>query len=48
VADELRRQYLIGYYSEGSADTKAERKLKVKVNRSKVTVKARRSYTYTR
>ncbi len=45
VADELRRQYVLGYRptepSRGGA-----RKIKVKVNRKQVRVRARESYTY--
>jgi VWFA-related protein len=47
VAGELRRQYMIGYYpKEESAKRDRERKLKVKVNRKHVAVRARRSYVY--
>jgi Ca-activated chloride channel homolog len=48
VAEELRRQYLIGYYPTNPANVGEERKLKVTVNRKKVAVKARASYTYGR
>jgi len=48
VADELRRQYLIGYYPQEPANIGEERKIKVKVNRPRVVVKARASYTYGR
>jgi Ca-activated chloride channel family protein len=48
VAEELRRQYLIGYYPKESAHSGQERKIKVKVNRDRVAVRARRSYTYGR
>jgi len=48
VAEELRRQYLIGYYPAKPADVGEERKIKVTVNRKKVAVKARASYTYGR
>ena len=48
VAEELRRQYLIGYYPKEPAQSGQERKIKVKVNRKRVAVKARRSYTYGR
>lgn len=48
VADELRRQYLIGYYPNEPAKIGEERKIRVKVNRPRVAVKARASYTYGR
>jgi len=48
VADELRRQYVIGYYPKEAARSGQERKIKVKVNRKGVAVTARRSYTYGR
>jgi Ca-activated chloride channel family protein len=48
IAEELRRQYLIGYYPKERARTSQERKIRVKVNRERVAVRARRSYTYDR
>lgn len=48
VAEELRRQYVIGYYPKEPAQTGQERTIKVKVNRKRVAVRARRSYTYGR
>ena len=48
VAEELRKQYLIGYYPTETARSKQERKIRVKVNRKRVAVKARESYTYGR
>jgi len=45
VAEELRRQYLIAYYAK-DAPTRQERKIKVKVGRDRVAVRARKSYTY--
>ncbi len=48
VAEELRRQYLIGYYPTEHAHDGKERKIKVKVDRKNVAVRARRSYTYGR
>lgn len=48
VAEELRRQYLIGYYPMAPAKVGEIRKIKVKVNRPRVAVKARASYTYGR
>ncbi len=46
VAEELRRQYLIGYYPKEPDQGKQEREIKVKVNRERVSVRARKSYTY--
>lgn len=48
VAEELRRQYLIGYYPKEPEQTGPERKIKVKVNRERVAVRARKSYSYGR
>lgn len=48
VAEELRRQYWIGYYPTELAQSGQERKIKVKVNRKRVAVRARASYTYGR
>jgi VWFA-related protein len=48
VAEELRRQYMIGYYPREPAQSGQERKLRVKVNRERVAVRARRSYIYGR
>lgn len=48
VAEELRRQYVIGYYPKERAQSGQERKIKVKVNRKGIVVSARRSYTYGR
>lgn len=48
VAEELRRQYLIGYYpTEGQRSGKVKT-IKVRVTRKNVAVKARESYTYSR
>ena len=47
VAAELRRQYVLGYEPNESART-GVRKIKVKVNRKGVAVRARASYTYSR
>jgi Ca-activated chloride channel family protein len=46
VAEELRRQYVLGYHPKESARGEM-RKIKVKVNREHVAVRARQSYTYT-
>ena len=45
VAEELRRQYVLGYQPSETSKSGA-RKIKVKVNRKQVTVRARESYTY--
>jgi len=46
VAEELRRQYVLGYHPNELVQTGQERKIRVKVNRRRVAVRARRSYTY--
>ncbi len=46
VAEELRRQYLIGYYPKVSSERREERLIKVKLDRPRLVVRARRSYTY--
>ncbi len=46
VAEELRRQYVLGYHPN-EPDRAGIRKIKVKVDRKNVTVRARDSYTYT-
>ncbi len=46
VAEELRRQYVLGYHPNEVAQKGRERKIRVKVNRERVAVRARRSYTY--
>jgi Ca-activated chloride channel family protein len=46
VAEELRRQYVLGYHPTEGAQRGQERKIRVKVNRQRVGVRARRSYTY--
>jgi VWFA-related protein len=45
IAEELRRQYSIGYYPKETSTR--ERKIKVRVNRPSVVVKAKESYTST-
>ena len=47
VAAELRRQYVLGY-EPNEPDRIGLRKIRVKVNRKHVAVRARASYTYTR
>lgn len=46
VAEELRRQYVLGYHPNELAKRGQERKIRVKVRRERVAVRARRSYTY--
>jgi Ca-activated chloride channel homolog len=45
VAAELRRQYVLGYYPQQASPTARERKIRVKVDRNHIIVRARRSYT---
>jgi VWFA-related protein len=46
IAEELRRQYSLGYYPKSdNADDNARREIKVRVKRSDLAVKARDSYT---
>jgi VWFA-related protein len=48
IAEELRRQYSLGYYpQDGDASSAARRQIKVRVNRPNVAVKARDSYVFT-
>lgn len=44
IADELRKQYLIGYYPEENGEAKNFHQVKVKVNKSDVVVRAKGSY----
>lgn len=46
VAEELRRQYSIGYYPKKAARRGEERQIKVKVNRPQVGIRTRKSYIY--
>jgi VWFA-related protein len=46
IAEELRRQYSIGYYPKEAAHRGEERRIKVKVNRSNVGVRTRKFYVY--
>lgn len=46
IADELRRQYSLGYYPKRSAQVGERRRLRVSVNRADVSVRARASYVY--
>jgi Ca-activated chloride channel family protein len=45
VAEELRRQYVLGYHPDELAPRGQERRIRVKVRRERVAVRARRSYT---
>lgn len=45
IAAELRRQYSLGYYPKQTSQPGQERKIKVKVNREDVVIKAKDSYT---
>jgi len=47
VAEELRRQYVLGYHPN-KPERSGLRKIRVKVNRKHVAVRARQSYTYLR
>ncbi|MDQ4122407.1 MAG: VWA domain-containing protein [Acidobacteriota bacterium] len=44
IAEELRRQYSIGYYPENEGKAGEERRIKVKVNRDKAVVRAKDGY----
>ncbi len=44
IAAELREFYSLGYYPEDMSDTSKRRRIKVKVNREKVSVRSRESY----
>lgn len=46
VAEELRRQYSIGYYPNNSGAANNRRRIRVRVNRSDLVVRARDSYIY--
>jgi VWFA-related protein len=47
IAEELRRQYSLGYYPETVAQTGQRRQIKVRVNRPNLIVKSRDSYIST-
>jgi VWFA-related protein len=48
IAEELRRQYTLGYYpQDGNASSASRRQIKVRVNRPNLAVKARDSYVFT-
>jgi VWFA-related protein len=44
IAEELRRQYNIGYYPQTEAKTGQRKQIKVRINRPNVVVRARDSY----
>lgn len=46
IADELRRQYSVGYYPKNDSLDKKPRKIKVGVDVPNTIVKARKSYVY--
>ncbi|HEV7860436.1 MAG TPA: VWA domain-containing protein [Pyrinomonadaceae bacterium] len=47
IADELRRQYSLGYYPKSTAQVGQRRQIKVRVNQPNLAVSARDSYIYT-
>ena len=47
VAEELRRQYSLGYYPKQGGQAGQRRQLKVRVNQPNLVVRARDSYVYT-
>lgn len=46
IAEELRRQYSLGYYPKRQTQESARRQIKVRVNRPNLAVRARDSYIY--
>jgi Ca-activated chloride channel family protein len=46
IGEELRHQYMLSYYPDTSKDKRQRRKIKVRVKRQKVSVRARDSYIY--
>jgi VWFA-related protein len=46
IAEELRRQYSLGYYPKTHGTGQERRQLRVRVNRADVAVRARASYIY--
>lgn len=46
IGEELRHQYMLAYYPDKSSDKQERRKIKVRVSRQKVSVRARASYLY--
>jgi hypothetical protein len=47
IAEELRRQYSIGYYPKRATDAGVRRRIRVRVDRENVAVRARAGYVYT-
>lgn len=47
IAEELRRRYSLGYYPKDTSKPGQERRIKVRVNRANVVIKAKESYTAT-
>jgi VWFA-related protein len=47
IAEELRRQYSLGYYPRSTAQNGQRRQIKVRVNQPNLAVSARDSYIYT-
>ncbi|MGB9179170.1 MAG: hypothetical protein WCB68_07975, partial [Pyrinomonadaceae bacterium] len=47
IAEELRRQYSLGYYPKQAGQAGQRRQLKVRVNQPNLVVIARDSYIYT-
>jgi VWFA-related protein len=46
IADELRRQYTLGYYPKSQAQAGQRRQIRVKVNQPNLAVRTRDSYVY--
>jgi hypothetical protein len=46
VAEELRRQYSLGYYPKSAGQPGERHQIKVRTNRSDLVVRARDSYIY--
>ncbi|HVF51535.1 MAG TPA: VWA domain-containing protein [Pyrinomonadaceae bacterium] len=46
IAEELRRQYSLGYYPKAQSQVAERRQIKVRVNRPNLAVRARDSYIY--
>jgi hypothetical protein len=46
IAEELRRQYSLGYYPSRQAQTQERRQIRVRVKRPNLVVRARDSYIY--
>lgn len=46
IGEELRHQYMLAYYPSSKKDSAERRKIKVKIDRSGINVRARNSYLY--